>query len=347
VALSGGAMAAAAGGGGDEAKAALRDEQIARDLSRVVSAIDSKGGNAEDELTGEQRKLHVQHALTRFVVAAQRDVLLAAMARRGDAQGVGRVVNCSRDKAWLWQLVMPVERSLELSNGEFVAAQRHMLGLSPLSVGWSCKCGEPAGAGHFHTCNRVVGTATVMRHDVIANTLAALVRENTSALAVTKPSIGAGSALRVEEHERAREAAAEGKPQRLVPDVQFDDPAGQLHLATDVSVVFGESPGRVTEVVDAFVADAAAAAVAAAGGDAAGAAAASAAAASARVGVKGKGKAAARSQSLATRVAAKTTAALKTRANAKVAKYTPACKALGITFQAFVVEKKKNPLSEH
>jgi len=148
-------------------------------------------------------------------------------------------------------------------------ALRHMLGVTPSGQRYNCKCGEPMLAGHAHTCNRVSGPATTMRHEVLGKDLAnaadafcGVTVQKTPRVAVPpgdaedkRDATTAAVALIAEAAARAAASsmgmaanvgAAEKKDKKVVPDWAFYGAA--VNFATDVTVLCGEAKTHLPPV---------------------------------------------------------------------------------------------------
>ena len=195
----------------------------------AVAASNVGVAKAESESNGK-RAIPLQQRIMTLLHKCNRKDLIASVSQKNSV----RLEAVGRRGAHLWLSVMPVESALSLSNGEFMSAMRHLLGLSPIASDWHCRCGRVAEAGHFHACNRVHGPATNTRHETVISELSSFARSHLSLHVEQAPSIAAasGDLIPGERH--------------VVPDVVFR--GADLQLAIDVSFVFTESEGRLVQM---------------------------------------------------------------------------------------------------
>src|SRR4051794_19501724 len=100
------------------------------------------------------------------------------------------LANCGCEGARLMHHIKPMEKSLTLTDFQYRSAMRHKYGLPPVSAAdqvWNCVCGEIVGPGHNHTCNRVMGPATMQRHESVGQTIAQVLREELKLTVISIP----------------------------------------------------------------------------------------------------------------------------------------------------------------
>jgi hypothetical protein len=87
-------------------------------------------------------------------------------------------------------------------------------------------CGENVGARHNHTCNRVMGPATMQRHESVGQTVAQMLKDDLKLDVIHIP----------------RTYVKDGEDEKyLIPDIIIHDPTRTFKAAVDFSGVYGEA----------------------------------------------------------------------------------------------------------
>jgi hypothetical protein len=143
------------------------------------------------------------------------------------------LANCGWEGARLMHHIKPMEKALTLTDFQFRSAMRHKYGLPPVSAAervWNCVCGQNVCAGHNHTCNRVMGPATMQRHESVGQTIAQVLREELGLIVINIP----------------RTYVKDGEDEKyLIPDLIIHDLTNTFRTAVDVSGVYGEAKTNV------------------------------------------------------------------------------------------------------
>jgi hypothetical protein len=140
-----------------------------------------------------------------------------------------RLANCGWEGAPLVHHIRPMEKALSLTNFQYRSMMRHKYGLPPIAAAervWICVCGLNVGAGHNHVCKRVMGPATLQRHESVGQTVAQILRDDLHLTVTCIP----------------RTYVKDGEDEKyLIPDIIIHDPTYTLNAAVDFSGVFGEA----------------------------------------------------------------------------------------------------------
>ena len=191
----------------------------------------------------------VQFDLTRVVHGLAFDEIVDGEDKSEEEfTNASRVLHCAMPNAWLWLVIKPVERALVLSDRDMCSDLRHQYGLSPLPTTWRCKCGDSVAAGHFHRCKRVHGPSTFARHESIVHALATTAQVHAQLHVATNPTVTYSGRVEEREREAKRMRDRECERKRVVPDLLFC--GADLDLATDVTVLYGESPSYLSTQIE-------------------------------------------------------------------------------------------------
>ena len=138
-----------------------------------------------------------QRAFSHFVAQRRFDDLLASFDTNTEAgaSALARMHSCACRPASIWLDTLPTSPFLQLSNGDFVAAMRHRLGMTHLPAnapGVRCSCGrfmQPNDTDHAMTCKSLCGEMT-MRHNMIARSWRRIISRSGTASSL-EPAIRA------------------------------------------------------------------------------------------------------------------------------------------------------------
>jgi hypothetical protein len=150
------------------------------------------GGQCIDEVLPA-----AQRVFSRFVAQRRYDDLIASFDTTTEAgeRDLARVLSCACRPSSIWLDTLPVSPFLQLSNGDFVAAMRHRLGMTHLAAnapGVKCLCGrflQPNDTDHAMTCKSLCGAMT-MRHNLLTESWRRITSRSGTASSV-EPAIRA------------------------------------------------------------------------------------------------------------------------------------------------------------
>jgi hypothetical protein len=192
----------------------------------VMSAV--AGSGVESAVAKAISKM--QSKLTALIEEAEFDRLLKEMAAKGMTKDAVLMANCAATGAAIVHNVKPMDRSSRINDSHHWANIRHQYGAPPLvanDCAWRCACGELVSAGHNHVCKKVMGPATLQRHESVVDTLAEILKQD------------GGFAVERVPRKYYRGATEDDRERLLIPDLVIS--RHDVHEAIDVSCVYGES----------------------------------------------------------------------------------------------------------
>ena len=209
----------------------LRQSVAAASSSSSSSAV-SVGHNSESKKKEELEKA-VNQLQNRLTKIREEKLLEDLKLKAADKAEAVLLANCGWEGARLMHHIKPMEKALTLTDFQFRSAMRHKYGLPPMSASdrvWNCVCGKNVGAGHNHACNRVMGPATMQRHESVGQTIAQVLREELKLVVINIP----------------RTYVKDGEDEKyLIPDLIIRDSTNTFRTAVDVSGVYGEAKTNV------------------------------------------------------------------------------------------------------
>jgi hypothetical protein len=190
------------------------------------SRVKDQNMMSDDEAKGVDE---LQNRITSVVEEAR----LRCLQQNGTVEEAIRLAHCCWEGASLHNVVMPLEDRLSLRDWEYRSATRHQYGMVPIIAAgreWYCKCGHVVSAGHNHTCRRVVGPATLHRHQCVVKALADVAKQECGLIVEETPRVW--SEVKDKEEESY-----------VIPDLIFS--GHDFKLAIDVSGVYGEAESYI------------------------------------------------------------------------------------------------------